>query len=209
MNAGSVCLDDSLMVESNRVSKSRAPSDYPRDLPVQVRPAEPKDLSLCKQLDHSCLTDRVWQMDTRRTSGAWRVVFRTVRLPREIKVSYPRRREDLLAGWRRRDGFIVAEMHDRICGYATLAVQPEHGILWVGDLVVDRSQRQRGIGTALLKAAAVWGSKQDLIRLTLEVQTKNYPAIRFCQACGLTFCGYNDHYWASQDIAVFFTGRLH
>jgi GNAT superfamily N-acetyltransferase len=89
-----------------------------------------------------------------------------------------------------------------------LTIQPEHGLAWVGDLVVDRPKRRRGIGTALLKAAAQWGCRYDLVRLTVEVQTKNYPAIQFCQACGLTFSGYNDHYWPSEDIAVFFAGRL-
>lgn len=173
-----------------------------------VRPAEPRDLSLCGRLDHSCRTDRVWQMDTRRTTDARQVVFRAVRLPREIEVDYPRRGEDLLAGWRQRDGFIVAESDGVVCGYATFAVQPEHGLVWVGDLVVDRSRRRRGIGTALLKAAAQWGCKRDMVRLTLEVQTKSYPAIQFCLARGLVFSGYNDHYWSSQDIAVFFTGRL-
>ncbi len=173
-----------------------------------VRPAEPRDLALCGRLDHSCKTDRVWQMDNRKTGGVRRVVFRTARLPREIEVGYPRQGEDLLAGWRRRDGFLVVEVDERVCGYATLAVQPEHGLVWVGDLVVDRSQRRRGIGTALLRASAQWGCQRDMVRLTLEVQTKNYPAIQFCQACGLTFSGYNDHYWSSEDIAVFFTGRL-
>ena len=175
---------------------------------MEVRPAKPKDLPLCRELDHSCTTHRVWQMDTRRTDGAYRVVFRTVRLPREIEVRYPRQGDDLIAGWSRRDAFIVAEMEDQICGYAALAVQPEHGMLWVGDLVVDRSRRQRGIGTALLKASAQWGCRQDMVRLTVEVQTKNYPAIRFCRTCGLTFSGYNDRYWASEDIALFFTGKL-
>ncbi len=175
---------------------------------MQIRPAEAQDLAPCRDLDHSCATDRVWQMDSRRTNGVWRVVFRTVRLPREIQVRYPRQGEDLLAGWRRRDGFIVAEVDDQIRGYATVAFQPEHGMLWVGDLVVDRSCRRRGIGTALLKAVGRWGCKQDMVRLTVEVQTKNHPAIEFCLSSGLAFSGYNDHYWASEDIAVFFTGRL-
>ena len=174
-----------------------------------VRPAEPRDLAPCEGLDHSCTTDRVWQMDTHKANGAWRVVFRTVRLPREINVDYPRRGDDLLAGWQRRDGFIVAEVDEDVCGYATLATQPEHGLVWVGDLVVDRSFRRRGIGKALLKASAQWGCTQHMIRLTMEVPTKSYPAIQFCLACGLTFSGYNDHYWSSEDIAVFFTGRLH
>lgn len=175
---------------------------------IQIRSAEPEDLTPCGELDHSYATDRVWQMDSRRANGSWRVVFRTVRLPREVQVGYPRQGEDLLAGWRRRDGFIVAEIDDRVCGYATLARQPEHGILWVGDLVVDRAARRNGVGTALLKASAQWGCRKGMVRLTLEVQTKNHPAIQFCRSSGLTFSGYNDHYWASEDIAVFFTGRL-
>ena len=173
-----------------------------------VRPAEPKDLAPCGALDHSSVTEFVWQMENRVLNDARTVAFRTVRLPRKIEVRYPRQGEDLLAGWRRRDELLVAEMDGDVCGYVALSIQPEHGLAWVGDLVVDRSRRRRGIGTALLKAAAQWGLKHDLIRLTVEVQTKNYPAIQFCQACRLTFSGYNDHYWPSEDIAVFFTGRL-
>jgi GNAT superfamily N-acetyltransferase len=173
-----------------------------------VRPAEPKDLAPCGALDHSSITDCVWQMENRVQNNTRTVAFRTVRLPREIEVRYPRQGEDLLAGWRRRDELLVAEMDGDVCGYVALTIQPEHGLAWVGDLVVDRPRRRRGIGTALLKAAAQWGLKHDLVRLTVEVQTKNYPAIQFCQACRLTFSGYNDRYWPSEDIAVFFTGRL-
>jgi GNAT superfamily N-acetyltransferase len=147
-------------------------------------------------------------MENRLENDARTVAFRKVRLPREIKVRYPRQGDDLLAGWRRRDEFLVAEMDGDVCGYVALTIQPEHGLAWVGDLVVDRSRRRRGIGTTLLKAAAQWGCKHNLVRLTVEVQTKNYPAIQFCKACGLSFSGYNDHYWATEDIAVFFTGRL-
>ncbi|MGC9334496.1 MAG: GNAT family N-acetyltransferase [Anaerolineae bacterium] len=173
-----------------------------------VRPAEPKDLAPCGALDHSSITDRVWQMENRVQSSAQTVAFRTVRLPREIKVSYPRQGDDLMAGWHRRDVFLVAEMDGQVCGYVALTIEPEHGLAWVGDLVVDRPRRRSGIGTALLKAAAQWGCKHDLVRLTVEVQTKNYPAIQFCKASGLNFSGYNDQYWATEDIAVFFTGRL-
>lgn len=173
-----------------------------------VRPAEPKDLAPCGALDHSYTTTCVWQMENRGNSGAPSISFRTVRLPREIEVAYPRQGSDLLAGWRRRDGFLVSEMDGDVCGYVALTAQPEHGLAWVGDLVVARSRRRRGIGTTLLKAAAHWGRERSLMRLMLEVQTKNYPAIEFCYACGLTFSGYNDHYWPSEDIAVFFTGRL-
>lgn len=173
-----------------------------------IRPGEPKDLAPCGALDHSCTTDRVWQMDNRVENGVHSILFRPVRLPREIKVDYPRQGRDLLAGWRRRDGFLVAEIDVQVCGYVALTAQPEHGLAWVGDLVVERSRRRRGIGTTLLKAAAHWGRQRGLTRLMVEVQTKNHPAIMFCQACGLSFSGYNDQYWPSEDIAVFFAGRL-
>ncbi len=174
---------------------------------MRVRPAWPRDLEVCGVLDHSYTTDRVWQMETRNGNGVQTTTFRVARLPREMRVNYPRQDEHLLAGWRRRDGFLVAE-EGRVHGYVALTAQIENGIAWVGDLVVDRPQRRRGIGTALLQAAAQWGHDHDLARLVVEVQTKNYPAIRFCQSRGLIFCGYNDHYWPHQDIALFFGEAL-
>lgn len=175
---------------------------------MQVRPARPKDLEACEALDHSYTTNRVWQMETREQNGALTIAFRVVRLPREMRVNYPRQGEDLLAGWWRRDGFLVAKEGGRVCGYVALNAQAEHGLAWVGDLVVDQPWRRRGIGTELLRVAAQWGRERDLARLMLEVQTKNYAAIRFCQSRGLTFSGYSDRYWPSQDIALFFGGSV-
>ena len=175
---------------------------------MRVRPALESDLEGCVGLDYSCRTDRVWQMETREEGGVLTTNFRVTRLPREIRVEYPRRGEDLLAGWERRDGFLVAAEGRKIRGYVALTAQTEHGTAWVGDLVVDRPWRRQGVGTALLRAAARWGRVRDLVRLVLEVQTKNYPAIRFCQSRGLAFCGYNEHYWPNQDIALFFGESL-
>ncbi len=175
---------------------------------MEIRPAEPKDLEDCSTLDHSCLTDRVWQMETRNLNGARTISFRTVRLPRNMKVNYPRQGEALLTGWWQRDGFLVAEREGSVCGYVGLAAQPEHQLVWVGDLVVDRPLRRQGIGSALLRAASRWARTRDLARLMIELQTKNYPAIAFCRSHGLTFAGYNDRYWPSQDIALFFGDTL-
>jgi GNAT superfamily N-acetyltransferase len=166
------------------------------------------DLEPCSKLDASYLTDRVWQMDTRQEKGTVTTTFREVRLPRDIRVEYPRRGADLLAGWERRDGFLVAHEGVQIRGYVALTAQAEHGIAWVGDLIVGREWRRQGIGTALLRAAGHWAREEGLVRMVVEVPTKNYPAISFCQARGLTFCGYNDHFWPSQDIALFFGQSL-
>lgn len=175
---------------------------------MEVRPARSEDLRACMALDHSYTTDRVWQMETREEDGILTVCFRLARLPREMRVEYPCQGEDLLAGWRRCDDFLVAVDEGRVCGYVALAAQPERGLARVSDLVVDRAERRRGVGTALLWAATQWGRERNLLRLMVEVQTKNYPATRFCQSRGLAFCGYSDHYWPSQDIALFFGQSL-
>jgi GNAT superfamily N-acetyltransferase len=175
---------------------------------MQICPAKPPDLEICGGLDHTQTTNRVWQMETRTENGVQTVSFREVRLPRQVQVKYPRRGDDLYKGWWQRDAFLVARDGEQIYGYIALNARPEHSIAWVGDLVVDRPQRRRGIGTALLHAAVQWGHKQGLNRLMIDVQTKNYPAIQFCRARGLTFSGYNDCYWPSQDIALFFGKTL-
>jgi GNAT superfamily N-acetyltransferase len=175
---------------------------------MQLRPAKPRDLKLCAALDHSYTTDRVWQMEVREESGVVTSFFREASLPREVKVDYPRQDVSLVAGWKRRDGFMVVENGGAIHGYVALTAQDEHGIAWVGDLVVDRSWRRQGVGTLLLQAAIQWGRENDLRRLVVEVPTKNYPAIRFCRSRGLAFCGYSDRYWPNYDIALFFGESL-
>ena len=102
----------------------------------------------------------------------------------------------------------MAEQDGQVCGYVTLNAYSEHGTAWVSDLVVDRPIRRQGIGTALLQAAAEWGCENGLVRLVSELQTKNYPAMQFYHSRGMSFCGYNDHYWPSQDIALFFGRSL-
>ena len=175
---------------------------------MRVRPAREKDLEQCLNLDHSYMTDHVWQMETREEAGVPSITFRLARLPREVRVHYPRRGDELAAGWQRRDAFLVAEEISHIRGYVAMDVRVEHRTLWLGDLIVDRSWRHQGIGTALLLAAAQWGRDQELARMVIGVPTKAYPAIRFCQSRGFSFCGHIDHYWPRQDIALFFGQSL-
>ncbi|HDQ74077.1 MAG TPA: GNAT family N-acetyltransferase [Chloroflexi bacterium] len=175
---------------------------------MRIRAAKAKDLETCLSLNHSYVTDHVWQMETRELNGTITVTFRVANLPREIRVDYPLRGSDMLAGWQRRDDFLIAQEDERICGYVTLTAELEHERALIGDLIVHRPLRRQGIGTMLLQAAAQWACDHDLKRLLINVQTKNYPAIRFCQSRGLSFCGYNDHYWPTQDIALAFGGNI-
>jgi ribosomal protein S18 acetylase RimI-like enzyme len=44
--------------------------------------------------------------------------------------------------------------------------------------------------------------------MILEMQSKNIPAVHLAMRLGYEFCGYNDHYYSNQDIALFFAQFL-
>ncbi|PJF35146.1 MAG: hypothetical protein CUN49_12075 [Candidatus Thermofonsia Clade 1 bacterium] len=175
---------------------------------LSIRAAAPDDLPACLALDLSYETDYVWQIDVRGDeSGAIAISLRTARLPRAMRVSYPRSRALLNAAltWDSAFGaFLVAEKGGALCGYLLLRFEPERSAAWIAELGVDAASRRRKIGTALLNAAYAQAQARGLRHLSIETQTKNYPAICFCQRNGLSFCGYNDLYFANGDVALFF-----
>jgi ribosomal protein S18 acetylase RimI-like enzyme len=162
------------------------------------------ELTLCLDLDHSTLTEYVWQMDVREEGDEIAVRYRTVRLPRPMDVGYPRDHDSLAQAWERRDCFLVAAADDVVLGYVNLRIDAIRTRGWIQDLVVGKPFRRRRIGRALLEQATRWAMLHQISHLTLEMQTKNYPAIQFARAQGFVFCGFNDHYYMNQDIAVFF-----
>jgi len=89
-------------------------------------------------------------------------------------------------------------------GSISLSERGAASVAWVVDLVVDAPQRRRGVGSALLAAGQAWAESRSHRRLILELQSKNLTAIRLAQKFGYEFCGYNDHYYINQDVALFF-----
>ncbi len=174
-----------------------------------IRSATTADLPTCLSFDPSFETEHVWQMDSRAQEGQISVSFRTVRLPRPMKVAYPRDVKQVNAGWQACDAMLVADDNRAVVGYASLAKRGAQSAAWVQDLIVTRTARRNGVGRALLAGVARWAREEKLSWIMIEVQTKNYPAIQFCQKLGCTFCGYNDHFFANQDIAVFFVKQVH
>lgn len=174
-----------------------------------IRSATAADLSSCLSFDPSFETEYVWQMDSRVQDGQISVAFRTVRLPRPMKVPYPRDVKQLNTGWNACDAMLVADDNRALAGYAALAKRGAQSTAWVQDLVVTRTARRKGVGSALLAGVMRWAREEKLAWIMIEVQTKNYPAIQFCQKQGFTFCGYNDHFFANQDIAIFFAKAVH
>ncbi|MBC7223194.1 MAG: GNAT family N-acetyltransferase [Anaerolineae bacterium] len=175
---------------------------------MEIRPAQLEDLPACAQLDGSYQTDWVWQMEAHSHGAETRVAFRPMRLPRTLTVPYPLDEIVLEWDWRHEECFLVAEEDDEILGCLDMRIQPWERLGWIYHLVVDRSHRRRGLGTALLRAGMEWAREEGLRSVMLQVATKNYPAIQFAQRRGFTFCGYSDLYFASRDIALFFARGL-
>lgn len=173
----------------------------------QIRPAVATDLPRMMGMDHSVISDYVWQLDLRRESGQVSASLREVRLPRPVTVAYPRNPFALADEWQYKDAALVA-VDGGVTGYVCVVEQSAATVAWITDLVVASEKRRHGIGSLLLKSAQDWALDRGSRMLIFETQAKNQPAIRMAQKAGLEFCGYNDHYYANQDVALFFGRAL-
>jgi ribosomal protein S18 acetylase RimI-like enzyme len=175
---------------------------------IGIRSLSPADFEALKQIEHEYQTDHVWQMERSFEPGDFSFRFREIRLPRVIRVEMPK-----VFSWNDEDNLatmkgLVADLQDIPIGYLLFKVIQDTRTAWVVELNIKRRHRRQGIGSALMLAAQQWAASNRLKRIVLEMQSKNYPAIRFAQKLGFEFSGYNDHYYAKQDIALFFARYL-
>ena len=175
---------------------------------MHVFAADLADVNVCYQMDRSYVTDYVWQMDIASEDNQISVSFREIRLPRSMRVIYPRTPDALADEWSNRTGILVAEMDEEVVGYVSLMEGIAPLSIWIIDLVVMRRLRRHGVGQALLIAAQSWATEKSYRRLIIEMQSKNYPAISLVGKLGYEFCGYSDKYYENQDIALFFSKRF-
>ena len=174
----------------------------------EVRPAIANDLPRLMAMGHSCISDYVWQLEVRRESNQVTASFREVRLPRSVEVAYPRAPFTLADEWMKRDAVFVALHESEPVGYICVMEEHASSIAWVTDIVVAPERRRQGVGSALLTAAQNWALERGVRRLVVEMQSKNQACIRLAQKFGYEFCGYNDQYYPTQDVALFFGRAL-
>ncbi|NIM94327.1 MAG: GNAT family N-acetyltransferase [Anaerolineales bacterium] len=173
-----------------------------------IRHATSNDIPLLMGLDHNFSTDYVWQMSIQKQPEETAISFREVRLPRPMRVTYPRDPKLLADEWVLRTAFFVAEGEDGPMGYMALVEGPAPSSVWVTDLVVSAYERRQGIGGQLLRSGIEWAREREITKLFIEMQSKNYPAISLAKKMGFHFVGYSDSYYPDQDIALFFSFEL-
>ena len=179
-------------------------------LSFHIRDGLESDIPACLDLDHSYETQYVWQMRLQGDADHQHITFTREHLPRLLETTYPANPQRLQAAVTPEHGFLVAanRQHGEILGYLTVHHDPIYRIAYVQDMVISRPYRRNHIGSRLFAVACQWAREKHLTVITLEMQTRNYPAIRFCQQSGLTFSGFSDHHFPNQDIAVFFSQSL-
>jgi GNAT superfamily N-acetyltransferase len=174
---------------------------------IEIRPTISTDLARLAALDHSIETDYVWQLDLRREPAQVEIGLREVRLPRSVRVEHPRTAKELPDTWHLRP-MLSAMIGLEAVAYVRLTDVIVPSAVWITDLVVGRPLRRQGVGRKLITAAETWGSGHGLRRAIVEIQSKNQPAIRMILKMGYEFCGYNDQYYATRDVALFFARAL-
>lgn len=175
---------------------------------IEIRPAIATDIPTLMAIDHTYSSDYVWQMEIQTEEKSIGVNLREIRLPRSVRVEYPRPTHSLADDWTRRSGLLVSVLDSEVVGYISLMLDIAPITTWVTHLAVIRRVRRQGIGSALVLAAQEWGEQHNTRRIVLELQPKNHSAILMAQKLGFTFCGYNDRFYANHDIGLFFAKSL-
>jgi GNAT superfamily N-acetyltransferase len=174
----------------------------------EIRPANLNDVHRLMALDHSSSSDYVWQLELRSEAKQVTANFHEVRLPRAVTVVYPRNPASLADEWKKRDLVLVALKGDTPVGYACAVEERVSVVAWITDLVVAPEVRRQGAASALLTGIQAWALERSVRRIVIEAQSKNHPCIRLAQKFGYEFCGYNDQYYPTLDVALFFGRAL-
>lgn len=173
-----------------------------------LRPAIATDIPALVSLDHSVTSEYVWQLELRRESEQVNATLRQVRLPRAIQVAYPRNIYALPDEWHLKSALWVVLDGNTPIGYLALQAEAALDLTQITDLIIAPPFRRRGLASTLLQNAQNWALAHHLPRLMLAIPAKNHPAIRLAQKHLFEFCGYNESYYPSREVTLFFSKTL-
>ena len=150
-----------------------------------VRPAEPGDAAALVELANAVGSEPGgWLI----TTSNWRSASDERRYLKSIR-RYP-------------DAAVyVAEAPEGIIGRLSVGRDPHPASHHVADLglMVAKSHRRQGVGSALLEQAVVWAREAGVRKLELHVFPHNEPAIRLYQRFGFQEEGYRRAHYRRPD----------
>ena len=175
---------------------------------IEIRPAVASDIVILEKIDHSSETTHVWRIDSNVTSENMSMHSNKARLPRALKLSYPRRNDSLRDTWTHHLLFLIARCGNELVGYLTLDANSDLLSAVVRDLVVSVPMRRQGIGSALVLSAQDWVKKRGMTRLVLEVPAKNHAYNEFARKLRFNYSGLMDNYYANHEMVLFYLNIL-
>ncbi|MDO4565755.1 MAG: ribosomal protein S18-alanine N-acetyltransferase [Oscillospiraceae bacterium] len=92
---------------------------------------------------------------------------------------------------------LAAEAEQELVGFCDLHIIADDA--HINELAVLPSHRRLGAARALVKEALTLARNDGCVRLTLEVRSKNAPAIALYESCGLKPCGLRRGFYREPD----------
>jgi len=189
-----------------------APWGPPAAAPLIRAARWPEDESRLGTLDTSFTSDRVYRV--RRGPLSFELVEETVTPP--LRKSYGSLLDDVErlrgAAWvgvAEAQGSAEDGEQGALAGLASVTLSPWNRRAHLDDLFVAPATRGRGVGRALVHAAAAFGRERGARCLWLETQDINLPAVDFYRRVGFRLCGlderlYNPARHGRDEVALFF-----
>jgi len=84
---------------------------------MEIRHAVSTDIAALMAMDHSYQTDHVWQMALSPSATETTIAFREARLPRLMRVDYPRDPGRLADEWTNSSEILIATSEQTTLGY--------------------------------------------------------------------------------------------
>jgi GNAT superfamily N-acetyltransferase len=107
------------------------------------------------------------------------------------------------------DAIEVAVLDNLVVGFAYIQVWNWNRVAWLGEMVIDRDYRGRGVGRALLRRMED-RARELGCRVIMDHPPASHPAINYYLKNGYRVCGYNDRFYSDskETTAIFVCKEL-
>jgi ribosomal protein S18 acetylase RimI-like enzyme len=172
---------------------------------IEIRPAVSSDIPELMRFDHTVETTHIWQVACTKDEHQMEFHFIESKLPRPLRLVYPKRFEEMADNWTKHSLFLTARMNGNLAGYLILSIDYDTRIATITDLVVNTPTRNQGIASGMVISVLNGLRNKGLRKLSIAIPVRNHAAISLVKRLKMDFNGFIDHYFINQDGALIFT----